>query len=54
MSKKEEKKEKIPTQINIDVYYYIDDETDKPVFDFDSMIDEFHSKIEKLENKFAG
>ncbi len=30
-----------------------DDETGKPVFDTDSMMDEFENELKKLEDKFA-
>jgi len=40
---------KIPLFIEIGVYYYIDDETGKPVFDIDSMSQEFEEKLVELE-----
>lgn len=40
---------KIPLSITIGVYYYIDDETGKPVFDIDSMSQEFEEKLVELE-----
>jgi len=40
---------KIPLSITIGVYYYIDDETGKPVFDTDSMFEEFEDKLIELE-----
>jgi len=40
---------KIPLTIEIGVYYYIDDETGKPVFDTDSMSQEFEDKLTELE-----
>jgi hypothetical protein len=43
----------IPDSIQVGVYYYEDDETGKPVFDTDSMMDEFENELKKLENKFA-
>jgi hypothetical protein len=43
----------IPTEVNVGVYYYIDDETDKPVFDFEEMKNEFNLALNELENKFA-
>jgi hypothetical protein len=43
----------IPTEVNVGVYYYIDDETDKPVFDFEEMTTEFNLMLNELENKFA-
>lgn len=39
----------IPYTIEIGVYYYIDDETGKPVFDTDSMTEEFQQKLNELE-----
>ena len=39
----------IPHSIEVHVYYYIDDETGKPVFDTDYMTQEFETKLAKLE-----
>jgi hypothetical protein len=39
----------IPMTIEIGVYFYIDDETGKPVFDTDSMTQEFERKVQELE-----
>jgi hypothetical protein len=39
----------IPLTIEIGVYFYIDDETGKPVFDTDSMTQEFERKVQELE-----
>jgi hypothetical protein len=39
----------IPLNIEIGVYYYIDEETGKPVFDTDSMTEEFQQKLNELE-----
>lgn len=39
----------IPLYIEIGVYYYIDEETGKPVFDTDSMTEEFQQKLNELE-----
>jgi hypothetical protein len=38
----------IPTSISVGVYYYIDEETGKPVFDTDSMTNEFETKLNNL------
>ena len=38
----------IPTSISVGVYYYIDEEMGKPVFDTDSMTNEFETKLTKL------
>lgn len=40
---------KIPFTIEIGVYYYINDETGKPVFDTDSMFQELEDKLIQLE-----
>ena len=37
-----------PTSISVGVYYYIDEETGKPVFDTDSMTNEFETKLNQL------
>ena len=42
---------KIPTTIEVGVYYYIDEETNQPVFDTDEMTKEFEEKLKELENK---
>ena len=39
----------IPLNIEVGVYYYIDEETGKPVFDTDSMTEEFQQKLNELE-----
>lgn len=39
----------IPFYIEIGVYYYIDEKTGKPVFDTDSMTEEFQQKLNELE-----
>lgn len=39
----------IPVNIEVGVYYYIDDETGKPVFDTDTMTQEFEKKLSELE-----
>jgi hypothetical protein len=39
----------IPLNIEVGVYYYIDEETGKPVFDTDSMTQEFETKLTELE-----
>jgi hypothetical protein len=38
----------IPPSISVGVYYYIDEETGKPVFDTDSMTNEFETKLNNL------
>lgn len=38
----------IPTSISVGVYYYIDEETGKPVFDTESMTNEFETKLNNL------
>lgn len=38
----------IPTSISVGVYYYIDEETGKPVFDTESMTNEFETKLSNL------
>ncbi len=40
----------IPETIIVNVYYYIDDETGKPVFDVEEMEREFQTQIKELEN----
>lgn len=50
---RDEDENAIPDSIQVGVYYYEDDETGKPVFDTDSMRDEFENELKKLENKFA-
>lgn len=44
----------IPTEVGVGVYYYIDEDTNKPVFDFEEMTNEFNLALEELENKFGG
>ena len=39
----------IPVNIEVGVYYYIDDETGKPGFDTDTMTHEFEKKLSELE-----
>jgi phage pi2 protein 07 len=46
--------QEIPTEVGVGVYYYIDDNTNKPVFDFEEMTNEFNLALEELENKFGG
>jgi len=44
-------KKQIPVYIKVGVYYYIDEETKKPVFDTDEIIKEFEQKLKKLEDE---
>lgn len=37
-------------EIKVGIYYYIDDETGKKVYDEDEMRDEFERKLEELLN----
>jgi phage pi2 protein 07 len=46
--------QEIPTEVGVGVYYYIDDNTNKPVFDFEEMTNEFNLALKELENKFGG
>jgi hypothetical protein len=39
----------IPKNISVGVYYYMDNETNKPQFDTDEMRSEFESSLNKLE-----
>lgn len=50
---RDEDENAIPESIQVGVYYYEDDETGKPVFDTDGMMDEFENELKKLEDKFA-
>lgn len=49
---RDEDENTIPECIQVGVYYY-EDETGKPVFDTDSMTEEFDFELKKLEDKFA-
>ncbi len=42
---------KIPATIEVNVYYYINEETNQPVFDTDEMEKEFQEKLKQLEIK---
>ena len=42
------KEKEIPTTMCVGVYYYMDDETGKPVFDVEEMMNEFSRKLEML------
>jgi len=44
-------KKSIPMEIKVGVYYYIDEETNQPVFDTDEMRNEFEQKLKEIEDE---
>lgn len=47
------KESELPTTTEIGVYWYIDEETKKVVFDEDSMREEFDGKLEYLKETYG-
>ena len=44
-------KKQIPMEIKVGVYYYIDEETKKPIFDTDEITNEFERKLKEIEDE---
>lgn len=42
-----------PMTIQVDVYYYVDEETGIRVFDEEEMMRDFEDRLKELKNKFG-
>jgi hypothetical protein len=49
MKNKQIKEKNIPTKIEVEVYWYKDEETGKIEFDFEEMANEFEQKLSELD-----
>jgi len=47
------KEKDLPTSMTLGVYWYIDEDTKKVVFDEDSMLEEYEAKIKGLNETYG-